>query len=225
VGVVGLALGFAFQDIAANFMSGLLMTLNRPFEVGDLVEVAGKQCRIKRVELRATAVETTDGLSILIPNKEIFQNPIANYNRTQKRRMHLRMGASYGSDMEKVRRVVIEAVQNVPYRDPDRKVELFFEAFGDSSIDFELRIWLVVATQVGLLEARSEAMIAIKRAFDAENIAIPFPIRTLDFGAPSVGGVGLQQCTGAPGRAEAHSEPNLRAKPPAPSAPPLRGQS
>lgn len=188
VGVVGLALGFAFQDIAANFMSGFMMAMNRPFNVGDQVELSGHQCRVLRIELRATEVETLDGLSILIPNKEVFQNPIINYTRTQNRRMALSIGTAYSDDMETVRRVISEAVQEVPQRDPAREVEIFFESFGDSSINCELRIWLLESTQIAFLRARSEAMIAIKRAFDRNGITIPFPIRTLDFGAKAVGG-------------------------------------
>jgi small conductance mechanosensitive channel len=183
-----LALGFAFQDIAANFMSGFIMALYRPFEVNDLVEVADKKCRVVRVELRATEVETLDGLSILVPNKAIFQNPIINYTRTRFRRMDLSMGASYGDDMEKVRSTVLAAVRDVPKRDPEREPELFFDSFGDSSINFQLRIWLLESTQPVYMAARSEAMIAIKKAFDREGITIPFPIRTLDFGAGGVGG-------------------------------------
>ncbi len=193
VGVIGLALGFAFQDIAANFMSGFMMTLNRPFEVGDLVELAGRQCRVLRVELRATEVETLDGLTILIPNKQVFQNAIVNYTRTQQRRMDLRVGVAYCDDMVAVRRVVIEAVENVPHRDPARAVELFFEQFGESSIDFQLRIWLAESKQLAYLQARSEAMIAVKSALDAHGMTIPFPIRTLDFGAKVVGGTPLDE--------------------------------
>ncbi len=193
VGVVGLALGFAFQDIAANFMSGFIMALYRPFDVGDLVELTGRQCRIQRVQLRATEVETLDGLSIVVPNKEIFQNPIINYTRTSQRRMDLSVGTAYGDDMEKVRDVVLAAVRDCPGRDVDKDVELFFEEFGDSSINFQVRIWLLDSSQHVYLNARSEAMIAIKKAFDAEGITIPFPIRTLDFGANAVGGEQLDR--------------------------------
>lgn len=191
VGVLGLALGFAFQDIAANFMSGFIMALYRPFEVGDLVEVADRKCKVQRIELRSTEVETLDGLSIVVPNKLIFQNPIVNYTRTHTRRMDLSLGVAYSDDMEKVRSVALAAVQDVPHRDPARAPELFFEEFADSSINFQIRVWLSDPTQPAWLAARSEAMIAIKKAFDRERITIPFPIRTLDFGADVAGGTRL----------------------------------
>jgi small conductance mechanosensitive channel len=188
VGVVGLALGFAFQDIAANFMSGFIMALSRPFRAGDLVKLAGHQGRVRHLEFRATELETLDGLTVLIPNKEVFQNAIINLTRTPCRRMDLEIGTAYGDDMEKVRSVAVDAVQDVPHRDRERAVEFFFTRFGDSSIDFEVRIWLDEAHELAYLEARSEAMIAIKKAFDRAGITIPFPIRTLDFGADAVGG-------------------------------------
>ena len=188
VGVVGLALGFAFQDIAANFMAGFLMAFNGPFDVGDLVEINGKLGRVKAIELRATELETLDGLTVLMPNKDVFQNAIVNYTKTPSRRLDFAAGTAYCDDMETVRAVVIEAVQNVPHRDMKRDAEVFFESFGDSAINFVLRVWLNAADQRSWLEARSEAMIAIKKAFDREHITIPFPIRTLDFGAKVVGG-------------------------------------
>lgn len=188
VGVVGLALGFAFQDIAANFMSGFMMALNHPFSVGDLVEVANRKGKVKAIELRATELETLDGLSVLIPNREIFQNPIVNYTRTGPRRLDLTVGVAYSDDLELARRLAIEAGQQLSARAKDREVRVVYNEFGDSSINFSLQVWLHRSDQATLLEARSEAIIAIKRTFDAHGITIPFPIRTLDFGASAVGG-------------------------------------
>lgn len=188
VGVVGLALGFAFQDIAANFMAGFMMALRRPFDVGDQVEIGGHLGKILRIELRATELETLDGLNVLIPNKEVFQNAIVNYTQTPRRRLDFAVGTAYGDDMEKVRAVILEAIAGIPYRDPKNDPEVFFDAFGDSSINCTVRVWLTASKQREYLHARSEALIAIKKAFDRERITIPFPIRTLDFGADVVGG-------------------------------------
>lgn len=156
--------------------------------LGDLVEIAGKKGRVRRLELRETEVQTLDGLTVIVPNKEVFQNAIVNYTRTPRRRVDLEVGTAYGDDLEKVRHVALAAVHEVPFRDPDAEPELFFEGFGDSSIDSTLRIWLTVSDERSYLHARSEAMIALKKAFDREEMTIPFPIRTLDFGAAVVGG-------------------------------------
>jgi len=188
VGVVGLALGFAFQDIAANFVSGVFMAVRRPFKPGDLVEIAGRQAVVDSVELRSTIVTTTDGLWIQVPNKDVFQSPIINYTKTPQRRMDLEVGVAYSDDLEKVRGVAVHAVEGIPGRVDDRDVELFYSGFGDSSINFVIRVWLDSSKQRDYLSAKSEAIIAIKKAFDSAGITIPFPIRTLDFGASVVGG-------------------------------------
>ncbi len=193
VGVVGLALGFAFQDIAANFMSGFIMAVRRPFDIGDYVEIAGHKGRIKHIALRHSEIETLDGLAVIVPNKEVFQRAIINYTMTPNRRLDFRMGVAYSHDMKSVRRVVIDAVQDVPARDHSRDIEFFFEEFAESSIDFTVRIWLDHADEKTLRNARSEAMIAIKDAFDRQKLTIPFPIRTLDFGSDSVGGTSIQR--------------------------------
>jgi small conductance mechanosensitive channel len=188
VGVVGLALGFAFQDIAANFMSGIIMAVRRPFYVGDQVEIAGHHGKVQGIQMRATALETLDGLDIQIPNKDVFQNAIINYTKTDFRRVEISVGTAYGNDMETVRRIILEAVRDVPLRDSKREPEVFFTEFGDSSINSEVRIWITESIERSYKHVHSEAMIAIKKAFDKNGITIPFPIRTLDFGAGVVGG-------------------------------------
>lgn len=182
VGVIGLALGFAFQDIAANFMSGFIMAIKRPFELGDLVELGGHKGLVTRLELRATQLSTLQGLTVIIPNKDVFQSSIINYTATGDRRMDLSIGVSYDASLAEARSVAIEAARGVPGRNPSREPEVFYRQFGDSSIDFDLRIWLASADEPSYLAARSEAIIAVKAAFDAHDIVIPFPIRTLDLG-------------------------------------------
>lgn len=193
IGVVGLALGFAFQDIAANFMSGFLMALRSPFDADDLVEVSGHRGRIVAISLRATELETLDGLSVLIPNKDVFQSAIVNYTRTSIRRVDVAVGTAYCDDMQTVKDVVTRAVQDLPNRQADRATELYFEAFGDSSINCTVRVWLAQADELTYLQARSDMMMRIKKALDDASLTIPFPIRTLDFGAKPVGGTQLHE--------------------------------
>ncbi len=182
VGVVGLALGFAFQDIAANFMSGMLILMRRPFRVGEIVESNDFFGTIEGISLRNTRLKTWTGQLVLIPNKEVYQNPLTNYSQTRERRVDLPVGVSYGDDLEKVERVTLEAVRSIDERDKSRDVELFYEGFGDSSINFMLRFWAPSVEQKSYLGAKHAAVKAIKRAFDENDVTIPFPIRTLDFG-------------------------------------------
>lgn len=181
-GIVGLALGFAFQDIAANFISGIFISFRRPFNVGDLIEARDYQGLVTNVNLRDTIITTLEGQDVIIPNKEIFQNPIINYNSSGRRRMDLSIGVSYGDDLEKVKRIVLEAVDKISLRNTADEVTLFYKEFGDSSINFDVRIWVKTTAQIDYLTVRSEAIMFIKKAFDENDITIPFPIRTLDFG-------------------------------------------
>ncbi len=185
-GILGLALGFAFQDIAANFMSGILLAIRRPFGLGDLVETNDYFGTVERISLRSTEIRTPQGQIVLVPNSQVFQNPIVNFSRTGERRIDLSVGVAYGDDLEKARAVAVAAVEQVEPRRGDRPVELFFEEFGDSSINFVVRFWIEFSRQAEYLAARSEAIERVKAAFDEAGLTIPFPIRTLDFGV--VGG-------------------------------------
>ncbi|MEM1125217.1 MAG: mechanosensitive ion channel family protein [Bacteroidota bacterium] len=183
VGILGLALGFAFQDIAANFVSGVLLAFRRPFQEGDLVKTNDLFGQVERVTLRSTLLRDLSGQTVVIPNKDVFSNPIINYSMGGARRVEVSVGVSYSDDLEEARRVALAAVDEIPGRLTDRPAELFYEEFGGSSINFVVRFWIDFAkSQADYLTARSEAIIRIKRAFDEHHISIPFPIRTLDLG-------------------------------------------
>lgn len=180
-GIIGLALAFAFQDIAANFISGIFITFRRPIHIGDIVKLHDYMGTVEDINLRDTVLLTFQGQRVIIPNKDVFQNPIENYSLLGKRRMDLVVGISYGDDLEKVKRVVLDAVSNVSVRTND-EITFFYDEFGDSSINFQVRIWIKSPDQPTWLQGRSEAVMLIKKAFDNNDITIPFPIRTLDFG-------------------------------------------
>jgi small conductance mechanosensitive channel len=182
-GILGLALGFAFQDIAANLMAGIYLSVRHPFRHGHLIKTNDYFGTVQRIRLRWTEVWTQQGQLALIPNKQIFENPILNYTALGRRRIDMTLGVSYGDDLKKARQVAMRAVEEVSTRDSSREVELFYDEFTDSSISFTVRFWIPFAKQTDYLAARSEAIIRIKQAFDAEGITIPFPVTTLDFGA------------------------------------------
>ena len=188
-GILGLALGFAFQDIAANLMAGIYLSVRRPFRRGHLIKAQDYFGIVQEVNLRWTELLTQQGQLVLIPNKQVFENPIMNYTIRGSRRVDITLGVSYGDDLEKARQVALEAIASLPGLMPDRQVELFYEEFAESSIDFTLRFWIPFQSQRDYLAARSDAIIAIKKAYDEAGIRIPFPTRTLDF--PVRGGEAL----------------------------------
>ena len=183
LGILGLALGFAFQEIASNFISGIILSINKPFTIGDIIEVEGNTGTVEFVSLRTTNIRTFQGQKILIPNKTIFQNAITNYTENGKRRVDLEVGVSYGDDLEKVQKVTLEAINSLDDILKEEAVQFFFTDYGDSSINFVVMFWTEYKKKHSeYMEAKHRAIMAINKAFNANDISIPFPIRTLDFG-------------------------------------------
>lgn len=180
-GVIGLALGFAFQEIASNFVSGIFIAFREPYKLGDIVEVDNYFGEITKITLRTTSITTFQGLEVIIPNKYMFTKPFINLTTTPSRRLDLKVGVSYSDDLEKVTSVAKEALQSVEERVQNKEVEVFFEEFGDSSINFTARLWINYPRNQAFLKARHQAVLKIKAAFDREGITIPFPIRTIDY--------------------------------------------
>ena len=190
-GILGLALALAFQDIATNFMSGIFISFRKPLKVGDIVQIKDYMGKVKEVNLRDTVVETFQGKIVIIPNKEVFQNPIENYTFLQKRRYDLSVGVSYGDDLERVKQITLDAVSDIEELSKDDKINVYFVEFGDSSINLSIRMWINTTEQSIYNKVGSEAIMKIKKAYDANDIMIPFPIRTLDFGIK--GGTSLNE--------------------------------
>ncbi|MEO6228757.1 MAG: mechanosensitive ion channel family protein [Ferruginibacter sp.] len=181
-GIVGLALAFAFQDIAANFISGIFISFRRPLHIGDIVKIKDYMGKVEEINLRDTVLRTFQGQMVIIPNKDVFQNPIENYSLLGKRRIDLSIGVSYGEDLRKVQEITMNAVKGIEGLSEEDPTTMFYQEFGDSSINFLIRLWLNSPEQPVYLNAGSEAIMRIKEAYDANDIMIPFPIRTLDFG-------------------------------------------
>ncbi|MFP4473128.1 MAG: mechanosensitive ion channel family protein [Candidatus Omnitrophota bacterium] len=184
VGIAGLAIGFAFQDVASNFIAGIALVFraDRPFKVGDIVKTNDYMGVIEEINLRDSLIRTFSGQAVFIPNKSIFENAVINYSLMGRRRVDLEVGISYGDDLEKVKTVVLSALKEITPLSPLEEIEIFFKEFGNSSINFDVRFWVPFIKQTDFLKARDQAVMKIKRAFDENDITIPFPIRTLDFG-------------------------------------------
>ena len=181
-GIIGLALGFAFQDIASNFISGVILSIRHPFGIGDIIETNDIYGTVQKLNLRNTILLTPTGQIVYIPNKSVFESPLENYTATGERRIDLSCGVSYGDDLEKAKKLAIEAVEGLANYDSDKGIEFYYDEFGGSSINFKIRFWVNFKKNPDFWSARSDAIIAITKKFDENDIMIPFPIRTLDFG-------------------------------------------
>lgn len=180
-GVIGLAIGFAFQEIAANFFAGILIAFRKPFQEGDIVQIESFVGKVREITLRTTNIATYSGLEVLVPNKDMFTKPVINYTSTPLRRVEIDIGISYADDLEKVWRITTQALSQLEARNPDKPVEFFYTSFGDSAINGQARFWVNFPDQLPFVQATHDAIIAIKKAYDAEGISIPFPIRTLEW--------------------------------------------
>ena len=190
-GVLGLAVGLALQDPMNNLFSGVFMSVRDLYKIGDLVETNGYFGTIVNIDLRATKILLPTGQEVVIPNKDVIQNPLKNYTVTGKRRVDISCGVSYGDDLDKVEGLVIEAIKNnIDYLE-SKPVDIVYNQFGDSSINFVARFWIDNVDHRDFLAEQSKAIKAIKKIFDANDIMIPFPITTLDFGIK--GGVPMKK--------------------------------
>jgi small conductance mechanosensitive channel len=182
IGIFSLALGFAFQDIAANFISGVIIAVRKPFGVGDVVESNDYFGTIERISLRTMDIRRVTGELVKVPNRKVFESVMVIYTHYGIRRVDVKGGVSYGEDLERVQQVLRQAVTGIKGMVENKEVEVVYEEFGDSSVNFLVRFWIHYSRQFDYVHARSEAIIKIKKAFDEQHILFPFPIRTLDFG-------------------------------------------
>lgn len=182
IGVIGLALGFAFQDIAANFVSGVILAFRRPFKIGEIIQIDDIMGRVTRTGLRDTAVETFQGQEVYIPNKDFLQRAFHNFSVLGKRRIDIVVGVSYADDLDKVEEVVLSTIKNLDGVIDKDVMVLDYCEFDSSSVNFNIRFWIKYPGEHSYFTMKSNAIKAIRSAFNEHDITIPFPIRTLDFG-------------------------------------------
>ena len=181
-GVVGLAIGLALQGTLNNTFSGVILSFMPKLQLGDWVESNDYSGIVEDITLRNVTIRQADNNYVIIPNANIVDSPFKNWSQTQRSRVFLSCGVGYESDLEAVKKLTIETLTNEFEQQSNEDIEFFYEGFGDSSINFVARFWAPVTRRKDMLVAQDRAIIAIKKAFDAHDINIPFPIRTLDFG-------------------------------------------
>ena len=177
LGILGFTVGFALQDISQNVIAGFLLLIQKPFELGDLIQIDDYTGTVLSVDLRSTELRTRDSHNVLIPNAYVFTKPITNYSRQATWRISLPIGVAYNSDLELVQRVTVQTVQTLPDVLDDPAPMLYFHTFNDFSIDFTLYFW-IDGRITNPFTATHPAIIAIQKAFTQAGIEIPYPIQT-----------------------------------------------
>lgn len=178
LGILGFTVGFALQDVSANLVSGILLLFEQPFDIDDSIEVAGYAGSVKSINLRATEMLTWDGLLVLIPNREVFTNSITNYTRISQRRIALSVGVGYDSDLTQVEEIALMAVRDLEGTKEDPAPFFLVDSFGDSAINTTVYYW-IDTNKESYPGMTNSGAVAVKKAFDAAGIDIPFPIRSV----------------------------------------------
>lgn len=174
LGAAGLAVGLALQGSLANFAAGVLMIIFRPFKAGDFIDAAGTAGVVEEIELFTTRMRTPDNKTIIIPNAQITAGTITNFSARDTRRLDLVFGVSYGDDLDKVKQVINQVLEEEPrlLKEPEPLIGIL--ELGDSSVDIAVRPWVQSIDYWPVFFALQEAM---KKRFDQEGINIPFPQR------------------------------------------------
>lgn len=179
LGVAGFTIGFALKDVAENFVAGILLLLQQPFEIGDIIEVSGYTGTVVEIQIRATVIRTVDGLRVIIPNADVFTQAITNFTQVEQRRIGLKIGVGYETDLPQAQHKMVEVVSNLPGVIKDNPAPLVvFEEFGDSSINATLYFWFD-PKEAAYYPTLDGAVKGLKVAFEQEGINIPYPIRTV----------------------------------------------
>src|SRR2546429_2926580 len=180
-GAVGVGVGFGLQNIASNFISGLVILAERPITVGDRVEVAGIAGQVQHIRARSTVIVTNDNITMIVPNTKFIDSPVTNWTYGDPRvRFRLPVGVAYGSDIEKVREALLAAANPNQNSLKDPEPSVFLEKFGENTIDFELVVW---SSEMSYRPRRhrSDLNFAIVQKLRESGIEIPYPQRDLHF--------------------------------------------
>lgn len=178
LGISSVAIGFAFQDIFKNFLAGIILLIEEPFRIGDEVIIDGYQGVVKHISIRTTQIRTYNGEKVLLPNSTVFTDPVKVFTAYSFRRTDLSVGVDYDTSLPEATKILQATISNTDgvLREPFPEIDIV--NFGESSIDFVVRYW-TDSPQQQVRYVQTQAIAAIKKAFDTADINIPYPIRTL----------------------------------------------
>jgi small-conductance mechanosensitive channel len=177
-GALGVGIGFGLQDIVRNFVSGLILAFERPFGIGDVIEVGTLMGKVRRIGARSSTIRTFDGADVIVPNSNLVSDQVINWTLTDSnRRLTISVGVAYESDPERVLEVLREVADGHPEVSRYPEPMTLFRGFGDSALEFELRFW--ISDVEWTLRTASAMTNAVHDALKVAGITIPFPQRDL----------------------------------------------
>jgi small conductance mechanosensitive channel len=173
LGLVGFALTFALQDVLRNFMAGIILLVQRPFIVGDYVQLMSYEGTVKSIHSRTTEMLTGDGLTVMLPNASVIDNPIVNYSRTPQRRLEVNLTLPYDADLQRVRELVVKVVKQVPAFLAEPAPDVLFEN-ATGGVTLKVRLW-VDTLRAPAVSSKDQALHLIYHALKAEGIEFRYP--------------------------------------------------
>lgn len=180
-GVLGIVIGFAVKDIAANGLAGILLNAQRPFKVGDWVDIAGSYGKVSQIGPITTTIRNVYGQDVYVPNQTIYASSFVNYSGCGKRLVVLKVGVSYGDDLARVQQATLDELRQVEQRIEGEPIDFFFTEIGSSTYNFEVRLWIHFNEQKDYLRAKDTMVTRIKTRFEQEDFSIAYNVLTLDF--------------------------------------------
>ena len=194
-GVFTVAIGFASQTAASNLISGMFLVGERPFVIGDVIEVDTVTGEVVSIDMVSVKLRTFDNLMVRVPNEMLLKSRLTNLTHFPIRRADIQVGVSYGEDIPRVFEVLRQVADRNPLCLDEPEPMLIHRGFGESSINIQFSVW---AARPRFLEMRTQLLLDTKRAFDEAGIEIPFPQRALSFASTSVpfdlaGGTGVSR--------------------------------
>ncbi len=178
-GAVGVGVGFGLQNIASNFISGLVILAERPITIGDRVEVAGIAGQVQQIRARSTVILTNDNITMIVPNTKFIDSPVTNWTYGDPRvRFRLPVGIAYGSDVQKAKEALLAAARENPHTLTEPAPNVFLERFGDNALEMELVVWSMEMSSRPR-SYKSDLNFAIERKLREAGIEIPFPQRDM----------------------------------------------
>jgi small-conductance mechanosensitive channel len=206
LGIAGLAVSLAAQDTLSDMISGFLILADRPFRVGDRIEIQsiGTWGDVIEIGLRSTRIRTRDNRMVVVPNSIIGKNEVVNYTYPDPiYRIETHVGIAYGTDVERVRRVIIDALRHVEAVLPDRPVDALYVEMGESAMIFRVRWW--IESYVDTRRVIDRVHTVLQKALDEAGIVSPYPTQNLNFRVEPEMAAQLARAFGTPGRGSGYS--------------------
>jgi small-conductance mechanosensitive channel len=179
IGALGIGIGFGLQSVTNNFISGIIILFERPVKVGDRIEIDDLSGNIINISARSTTIITNDNIAVIVPNSDLVNSRVINWSHLNRNvRLNFPVGVSYKENPEIIKKLLIEVADSNPGVLKEPKPDVLFDSFGDSSLDFKLRVWTADYSDTPMV-LKSQLYYAIFKKFKEHNIEIPFPQRDL----------------------------------------------